>query len=319
MLDVESIRTAYPAAPHEERPREQARRALVRHIERRSRRVVPSRRLALAGAGLAAAAAAVAIGLVGIGDRESMDASAAALLRDAATKVKAQKPLPPIAERRVLYVKSVAGYMATWADRGNFSVFEPHVREIWQGPEGGRLVETGGPPRFLGERDRKRWIAAGRPKLTGWRSGTTPLPAQEPSTLPTDPDDLFSAIEEEARGHSEGTNRQMFTRVADYLRETNIRPAHRAALYEVAARIPGVEYVGPTRDSAGRRGVAVAMENPEDGIRHTLVIDPRTGTLLAEQQVTLADNYYGYPEGTVVGHSTYLVTAMVEAVGSRPG
>jgi hypothetical protein len=59
------------------------------------------------------------------------------------------------------------------------------------------------------------------------------------------------------------------------------------------------------------------MANEEDGVRHTLVFDPETSELLAEQQVALPDNLFGYPEGTVVGHATYLPVG-VDRVGQRP-
>jgi hypothetical protein len=314
MPALEQIRDLYPdsRAPAPE-TRERARLALVARIERRR-----SRRMLFPAAGLAIAVGVVAIALVGLGREASVDPAAAAVLRDAAAKVKAQKPLPPLGRGRVLYVKSVDAYLNTWADRGNFSVLVPHVREIWQGPEGGLLDSWSGEPRFLSERDRQRWIAAGRPNLRGDGHGRAAIERQQRSDLPTNPDALFERLEDEARGHSEGTHRQMFTRLGDYLRETNITPAQRAALYEVAARIPGVELVGRVRDPVGRPGVAVAMAQRSDGVRHTLVIEPKTGTLLAEQEVTLEENFYGYPAGTVVGHSTYLETRMVKAVGLRP-
>ncbi|HEV3478677.1 MAG TPA: CU044_5270 family protein [Gaiellaceae bacterium] len=313
MPALEKIRELYPDPPPpspEERAR--ARLALVARMER-PRRL--SRRALLPAAGLAAAAAAAVIALVGVGDEAATDARAAAVLHDAAAKTKAQK-IP--GSGSVLYVKSVDAYLSTWADRGNFSVLVPHVREIWQGPEGGLLDTSTGEAKFLSERDRRRWIAAGRPNLREGGAGRIALGPQQPSDLPTDVDALFARLENEARGHSEGTHRQMFTRLGDYLRETNISPAQRAALDEVAARIPGVELVGPLRDSVGRRGVAVAMDHPSDGLRHTLVVDPKTGTLLAEQRVTLEENLHGYPAGTVVGHSTYLDTRMVRAPGVRP-
>jgi hypothetical protein len=46
--------------------------------------------------------------------------------------------------------------------------------------------------------------------------------------------------------------------VGDLLRETYTQPAVRGALYEVAADLPGVEFVGRVEDAAGRPGVAVA-------------------------------------------------------------
>jgi hypothetical protein len=143
---------------------------------------------------------------------------------------------------------------------------------------------------------------------------------QKPSDLPTDPDELFAAIEDEARGHSEGTYRQMFTRVGDYLREASESASftlqQRAALYEVASRIPGFAFLGEVRDPVGRSGVAVAMAQRTDGVRHTLVIEPRSGRLLAEEEVTLAENFYDYPAGTVVGHSTVGVEPPVASAPS---
>ena len=312
MPTLEKIRELYPDPPPVgAEARTRARLALVARIDRPRRRRV----FVPAAAGLATAAAAAVIALVGIGQEASVDPAAAAMLRDAAAKAQAHKPL---GRGRVLYVKSVDAYLSTWADRGNFSVLVPHVRRIWQGPEGGLLDVSTGEPRFLSEGDRQRWVAAGRPNLREGGIGRTTLPRQEPSDLPTDVDALFARLENEARGHSEGTHRQMFTRLGDYLRETNISPRQRAALYEVAARIPGVELIGRVRDPVGRSGVAVAMEHPSDGMRETLVIDPKSGILLAEQDVTLAENFYDYPADTVVGHSTYLVTRMVDAVGARP-
>lgn len=318
MPDLERIRKLYPEGPPA-RPdaRRRARLALAARMERRPRRRL-SRRIGLSAAGVAAAAVAVAITLIGVGDDAAIDARAAAVLRSAAERTREQPALPTGVG---IYTKSVNAYLTTWADRGNFSVLVPQVREAWI--ERGRTVirMTPGEPRFLSERDRKRWIAAGRPELREGAGGAFVI-EHRPSDLPSDPDALFEAIEDEARGHSEGTYRQMFTRVGDYLREatetTLLTREQRAALYEVAAKIPGVEFIGRVRDSAGRPGVAVAMEQRSDGVRHTLVIEPASGRLLAEEEVTLAENFYGYPAGTVVGHSTVgIQPPVVHAGGAR--
>ncbi len=317
MPELSALDRAYPDSAPDPAARERARIALLEHVERRPQRVRLSRRALLPAAGLACAVGAVAVALVGVGNDAAIDARAASMLREAAVKARAQAPLPPVGRGRVLYVKSVDANMLTWADRGNFSVRVPHVREIWLGPDGGLLRSSSGEPEFLSERDRQRWIAAGRPVLREG-NGSTKLEKQPPSDLPTDPDALFARLEDAARGHSKGTYVEMFTLVGDAFRETNVRPAQRAALYEVAARLPGVELVGQVRDSVGRQGVAVAMEERDDGIRHTLVIEPKTGTLLAEEQATLAKNVFRYPAGTVIGRSTYLDTRMVTAVGAQP-
>jgi len=87
----------------------------------------------------------------------------------------------------------------------------------------------------------------------------------------------------------------MFTLIGDSLRERAATPAQRAALYQVAARLPGIELVGSTKDGAGRSGVAVALT--AHGIHFTLIFDPDTAALLGEEQTALAGNTYGFPAG----------------------
>jgi hypothetical protein len=103
----------------------------------------------------------------------------------------------------------------------------------------------------------------------------------------------------------------MFVLVGDDLRETAASPAQRAALYEVAARIPGVELVGRVTDSAGRPGIAVAMTDTSSRSRQVLIFDPTTSQLLAEEQTVVAGNEFGWPSGTVMGRTTYLEHAVV--------
>ena len=110
----------------------------------------------------------------------------------------------------------------------------------------------------------------------------------------------------------------MFTLVGDALRESDASPALRASLYEVAARIPGVELVGPATDRVGRHGVAVAYVDGKIHERHELIFDPRTATLLGEEYVELEGNSYGYSPGTVTGYATYVVSGVVSRLGARP-
>lgn len=320
MPDLESVRSLYPEpASDSGEARRRARLVLVQHIGRRPRRTL-TRRVLIPAVGLACVAAVAVVALVGVGKEGVVDARAAEVLREAAAHTRRQEPIPP---RLAVYTKSVSAYMTTWAE-GGFSVLVPHVREIWAERDRSVLRRTSGEPKFLSERDRDRWIAAGRPDVREGGPATDVIPADEPSRLPTDVDALYAAIKDEAEGHSEGTYRQMFTRVGDYLREASdvsqqaFTLEQRAALYEVAARIPGIELIGTVRDPAGRKGVAVAMEQRSDGVRHTLVIDPVSGALLAEEEVTLEDNFYGYPAGTVVGHSTLAVERVVRVPSARP-
>jgi len=86
----------------------------------------------------------------------------------------------------------------------------------------------------------------------------------------------------------------------------------------VAARIPGVELVGPVSDRAGRAGIAVAMRDEANRIRHMLIFDPETSALLGEEEIVLEGNVLDYPEGTVIGYATYLESAVVDEIKKRP-
>ena len=292
--------------------RARARGRLLRHM--RHSRSVRRRRLLLPAVGLAAAGAIAA--LVGVGVHGDGNASAAPALRRAASVARRQAPPRPLAAGQFEYTKSVQAYTTTDGGKG-WTALTPKVREIWQGPSGGLLHETSAKPEFLSARDRQLWIAAGRPPLTG-PEGTTKLPPPPPLDLPTNPDALYAKLHDQSVGNANGTEAEMFTLIGDALRETYASPALRASLYEVAARIPGVELVGPLTDRSGRHGVAVAYSSSVDHERQELIFDPKTSVLLAEQYVVLDGNSFGYPEGTVIGYSTYVSSGVVSRLGARP-
>jgi hypothetical protein len=307
-----------------------ARAALLAHMDEETR---PSRRRWtrwLVAAGVAVGAIALATAVVGLPTlRGEETASAASVALRQAAEVASEQPLPPpLQPGQFAYTKSVNAYLATTVETNSasaYSVLVPHVREIWLAPDGtGWLRERSGEPAFLSARDRERWIAAGRPSVG---DETTELQIENDDapgapmvslTLPSDPDALYDDLEGKAAGHGSGLHEEMFTLVGDALRETSATPAQRAALYEVAARIPGVELVGPVRDRAGRAGIAVAMRDEANRIRHTLIFDPETSALLGEEDIVLAGNALDYPEGTVIGFATYLESAVVDAIKERP-
>jgi hypothetical protein len=292
-----------------------ARGRLLRHI----RRSGFARRRPLLVSVTGVAAALVAAAFFGLGDhgRGTQSAAAARVLRHAAG-VAGGRPAPVTLERgQFWYSKSVSAYQVIAGDRHPWVALDPKVREIWQGPTGGLLRETTAPPRFLSELDREHWIAAGRPQVSN-PSSTQKLPPPPALDLPTEPDALYAKLHDEAVGNSNGTEMEMLTEVGDALRETAASPALRAALYEVAARIPGIQLLGPTDDRLGRRGIAVAYSSSSAHERHELIFDPRTSALLGEQYESLDGNVFNYPAGTVTGYATYVSTGVVDALGARP-
>jgi hypothetical protein len=202
--------------------------------------------------------------------------------------------------------------------QAQMSTHTQFVRETWMGAQS-RLRETDGKAEFVTAKDRATWIAAGKPDFFG-DPGTSidSLGKYVPLDLPTDPAALFAELKSKAAGHGTSLYNEMFVLVGDDLRETATSPAQRGALYDVAARIPGVELVGNVTDSTGRPGVAVAMTDETTHIRQVLIFDPNTSQLLAEEQRVVAGNEFGWPSGTLVGSTTYLVHAVVGSNSEVP-
>ena len=108
--------------------------------------------------------------------------------------------------------------------------------------------------------------------------------------LPSDPDALYAMLKTEAEGNGNGTFQEMFTLVGDALRENYTTPAQRAALYEVTARLPGIELVGRTVDSAGRPPSQSGWRTATTRRGRCSSSIPTTHALLGEQTTVLAGN-----------------------------
>jgi hypothetical protein len=141
-------------------------------------------------------------------------------------------------------------------------------REIWIGQDGsGRIRETETDPVFPTAKDRQQWLAMGKkaPPLVGPPSdehfgpgGLVDGPV-DLSTLPTDPAQLAAMISSRKIEGGPPGPAEDFVQVGDLLRESDASPALRAALFKVAAGIPGVKLLGTVTDSDGRSGTAIAF------------------------------------------------------------
>ena len=216
-------------------------------------------------------------------------------------------------------------------------MYVPVEREMWLDARGsGRIREVDGQARFLSAAQRAAWIAAGSPplpraghaKVTRFgRHGLSGLYFSRLSRLPTDPHRLRRWIESHdvpgglttagttstglsprKSGHS-----KTFGAVGFLLGESFAPPALRAALYEVAAELPGVHLLGQVTDPVGRRGVGVAYTDPQHGERLELIFDPATSTLLAERWTVTSPKRSGIavPAGTVVGYRAQLTARII--------
>ena len=188
---------------------------------------------------------------------------------------------------------------------------ERFTREIWIAPDGsGRIREEGD-------------------RMGDDVFGPGGLYFENLSALPTDIDALRSYIEERARRSDKPVDAEMFTIVADLLRETQATPELRAALYQVAATLPRTELIGETSDELGRLGIGVGYTYM--GVRHELIFDPDTSAILGERQVQVdppVNNASPLPDvgvnadgvsdpGTVLGWSSVVASGVVDSTQER--
>ncbi|MBG0828886.1 CU044_5270 family protein [Planomonospora sp. ID67723] len=130
--------------------------------------------------------------------------------------------------------------------------------------------------------------------------------------LPADAEGMRAHLYEGDRGGN-SEDEAAWTRVGDMLRENYLPAAQRAALFQAAATIPGVDAVRDAEDAAGRRGIGVGRVDA-GGIREDLVFDPATYELLGERGIVVDEKLAKSPEGSLVASTAQLsVTVADEA------
>ncbi|MGN9808504.1 CU044_5270 family protein [Micromonospora sp. BQ11] len=292
--------------------RQALRHHLLDEIERPARR--PRRMLVLAPAAgvLAVAVSAGAIAQPWAPDStpqivtvEKGEGSGATLLLNRMAAAAADTPDPSSGEGEYVYIRS-RGAFAELGD-GPARLQPVHEREIWipRNERGdGLLRQPFVNVPIIG-------VIPERETLTD----VTPNAALV--DLPSDPDALLEKLYRERNERGGGNSRDgaAFTAIGDILRESLVPPQTTAALYQAAAKIPGVEVVRGVTDAAGRRGVAVA--HTERSRRQEWIFDEQTYEYLGERSYLVADTADG-PAGTVLGTTAVLQRAVVSDLGQRP-
>ncbi|MFH9724557.1 CU044_5270 family protein [Streptomyces sp. NPDC017254] len=236
----------------------------------------------------------------------------------------AAAPAPDAGPDGYVYVKSLVAHAGRSASGGSATLPRAHRREVWLSADGSRpglLREPGsadtplGPPLPVYELDHRG--AAPRMSTAGAEppSVTNPTHAYV-ATLPTDPEALLRLIRDETRRSGGDPDQRAFTAIGTLLAETWAPPKVTAALYEAAARIPGVTVVPSAKDAAGREGVAVART--AYGEQTQWIFDRTTSVFLGERTVLTGTTTAG-SAGTVLGVSAVLAKACVGAPGELPG
>ena len=307
---------------------ETARAELMQAIERQSTgrlaptklgraRPVHRRWLAAAGAGAAVFGAAAVLLIALSSGPGGTPGAAAHVLRQAASVAASRPGQAPPQEGQYVYTKSKGADLSLHPVRGGLGgVLIPSVRQSWIGPDGsGRTREIRGRSRSIAPPHRAVGSQRGH-RVIDHLYGPGQLSYLDLSHLPTDFDALRQLIEERKVEGGPPGDTETFAIISDMLRESYAPPKLRAALYEIASQLPGVELLGRVRDPVGREGVAVAY--PQNGVRQELIFNPNTSILLGVRDVLVdpATAELRAPPGTVVGYTSYLASGIVDSTSA---
>jgi hypothetical protein len=298
-------------------------------VSKRRRRLVP----ALVGATMAFVVAVwlTSAFVLGVGRFWAGHTEAGDLLNRIALVAANSTDLPPLDQIRddqYIYIETYGGYSCwgcqtagrdgTETGVNGWVPEEPHRRQIWLSVDGAR-------PGIL--RDESVDAGSDLPLETNSHPGLHSPTLRYLATLPTDPDLLLLKIYWENGTMGPSPQQEAFVTIGDLTRESIVPPDIARALYQAAARIPGVEVVDGVEDALGRPGIAIARTHA--GIREELIFDRDTLQFLGERSVVTAEFEAPVPVGGsaadtppqvgLVLASTAIVTrAIVDAAGEVP-
>jgi hypothetical protein len=131
------------------------------------------------------------------------------------------------------------------------------------------------------------------------------------AALPQNPRDLLNRIYDFTNGSGPSRDGEALVWIADTLRTGAVPPDIRSLLYDTAALIPDVTITEDAANLSGRVGMAIGRDEPSNGFRQDIIIDPATGEFIGERQVLLRAAT-DMPAGTALS-STAVTTTVVDA------
>jgi ribosome modulation factor len=283
----------------------------------RLRKLQRRRRFALAG-GLATAGVGVA-GVLGFTTAATPVSALAAQMNQLARVAASQDWTGIPGPGQYLYTESTGLYVDGTAGNDNKMCAYSQVehRQIWIATDGsGALDDTRDQSKFtsaadqatcaeMGITDPSKQDSSGNARFA---AGGLSFPTNDWKSLSTDPTTLLGQIHAADGGPDDPA--ELFTNVADYMRESDVPPAIRGALYKAAALIPNVKLLGTQTDPTGQVGVAVGYPYANGQIHSELIFDQQTGRLLAEE--------YFDQTGKLSDWSSYTSQKIVDSVPSYP-
>ncbi|MFE9636890.1 CU044_5270 family protein [Streptomyces sp. NPDC006463] len=231
-----------------------------------------------------------------------------------------QSRLPEPGPGQYVYIKSQVSYLSMTvdvdADRSKTWVQPLHTREVWKSPDGkkGWLDEPGQQPEGGITLDHDDPLSK---PLNGQDvpGEAVNLSYDWLKAQPTDPEALLKAIL--AVGSGRDRDQEAFEEIGSIIGEQVVPPGVAAALYQAAAKIPGVVVVQHSQDAAGRDGIALARVDEQRGSRTELVFDRSTYTYLGSRGVQIRQEGEVKP-GTVIERTAVLERGVVNGQKQRP-
>ncbi|MEU3532248.1 CU044_5270 family protein [Streptomyces murinus] len=137
------------------------------------------------------------------------------------------------------------------------------------------------------------------------------------AALPTDPDKLLAYLYAKTPA-AEGRERDqaVFEQIGSLLGGLT-PPRTAAALYQAAAKIPGVDRSSRVRDAIGRQGLGIVRDDTRYGVRTEWVFDAKDYSFLGSRSYLTKDAPYG-KAGTLLSSTAELAHAVVDKAGVRP-
>jgi RNA polymerase sigma-70 factor (ECF subfamily) len=291
---------------------------------RRSRRAAHAIGFSLLGAA-ALTVALVATNVVGLaGWRGGADSAAASALESAAAAT-IEVSDPVVGPGQFLLIETSAVWSATTADgAGGFTSFldgyhdelyVPQNRDddwVWM-RYAREPVQTFGPASeaFAAEMQALHEDELLRAPAGTFYGGSPTSISGDYEALPRDPHRLLNEIYLTTLGEGQSRDGAAFVWITDVLRSGTVPADLRAALYQAAARIPGVTITEQQATLDGTTGVAIGRVETTTDIRQDMIIDPTTGQFIGERQISLTASN-GLPAG-VASTSTSVTTSVVDA------
>jgi hypothetical protein len=284
----------------------------------------------VAGAVLTAAAVAIATATA-VGTHTSPPAPKAAQPAAPATAAQqlariataaARQPAPVVPDSDFTYIRSMVAYEVDSISNGHetTSMEKLHERQIWLPVANvcatGLLIEQGertpiSPfPVVNGKVDRHPLKGTPMPNFScpseGHLGDTTYRLLQ---SIPTQPDALLAYL----KAGKKWTNDDPPTEIGDMIRETIMPPALAAALYRLAATLPGATLVPHATNVAGRAGIGImwTSKTARQVYKNEWIFDKTTLRFIGEKT-------YDPGTGRLTGESAIIKQAFTAKAGQLP-